>query len=457
VNTRKQVFLMTALILVALITLGIYGAWDPSRADTAEEQFEEHSIERAARIFGQNCRLCHGDVGQGGALGARLAAAPALDRPDLQGFIDLDASLLEDAGPGVSQLRVSNAYAFRDDQVVLINDEKMLVTAVAADADQPVTPTPASQGEEAEEPAPIPGTLTVSRAYSHTEEESHFAEDEILGLDAATLRQQQTLITNTITCGRVGTAMPPWAQTQNGPLSDEQIRQLMTLITTGRWDFVAEEVDVEDRITADLLAAIAAEDTSIQVSDVSVFSEGAAIRIGPERLRIVSVPEFDPQSSERPGTIEVERGVLQTTPFEHAQDAELFRFPETSEPAILQQSCGQTARAPAPSEPPGLIEPFEGQTVEVVAFGIAFDTDEITVQADGQVRVRLDNQDAATQHNIAFYASESDLTPVSDGAVGTIFEGPEVDDTVFDIPAAGEYFFRCDVHPTQMTGAFIVE
>ena len=31
------------------------------------------------------------------------------------------------------------------------------------------------------------------------------------------------------------------------------------------------------------------------------------------------------------------------------------------------------------------------------------------------------------------------------------------DDTVFAIPDAGEYFFRCDVHPTIMTGAFIVE
>ena len=38
-----------------------------------------------------------------------------------------------------------------------------------------------------------------------------------------------------------------------------------------------------------------------------------------------------------------------------------------------------------------------------------------------------------------------------------IFEGPEMDDTVFDIPAAGEYFFRCDVHPTLMTGTFTVQ
>jgi hypothetical protein len=31
-----------------------------------------------------------------------------------------------------------------------------------------------------------------------------------------------------------------------------------------------------------------------------------------------------------------------------------------------------------------------------------------------------------------------------------------VDDTVFDVPAAGNYFFRCDVHPQTMTGTFRV-
>jgi plastocyanin len=31
-----------------------------------------------------------------------------------------------------------------------------------------------------------------------------------------------------------------------------------------------------------------------------------------------------------------------------------------------------------------------------------------------------------------------------------------VDEVVFAKPAAGTYFFRCDVHPTIMTGNFIV-
>jgi plastocyanin len=60
-------------------------------------------------------------------------------------------------------------------------------------------------------------------------------------------------------------------------------------------------------------------------------------------------------------------------------------------------------------------------------------------------------------HNIAFYPSSTSTNqPVSPGAIGLSFPGPGVDDTAFDIPSAGNYFFRCDVHPTTMTGTFTV-
>jgi mono/diheme cytochrome c family protein len=85
-NTRKQVLLMTSLLLMMLIVIGVYAAWYPSRATDAEEHFDEATAERGSILFARNCRLCHGNVAEGGALGARLPSAPALDRPDLQGF-----------------------------------------------------------------------------------------------------------------------------------------------------------------------------------------------------------------------------------------------------------------------------------------------------------------------------------------------------------------------------------
>jgi plastocyanin len=335
----------------------------------------------------------------------------------------------------------------------------MLVESIAFDSVPAATPTPDPNAEGGEEPEapPVPGTLTVARAHGETEAQTHFAEDDILVFDQGTLDTVVVMLTNTITCGRVGTAMPAWAQSQNGPLSDEQIRQLTVLITTGHWDVVAEEVDREDAIATHLTAPIGIEDTQLQVEDVSLFEVDAYIRVNGERMRIVNRPEVATDASDKSGAVEVERAVLGTTPLEHEVDSELFRFPAPPEdPAVNQSACGQTARPPTDSSPPGLIEPFEGQTVEVVAAGVQFDTDEITIETGGQVRVRLDNQDAGTPHNIAFYVSDSDLTPVSEGSVGTIFNGVAVDDTVFDVPDAGDYYFQCDVHP-NMNGALIVE
>ena len=441
-NTRKQVLLMSALLLVALLIVGIYGAWYPYREADATEHFEELTTERAAILFARNCRLCHGDVAEGGALGARLPAAPALNRPDLQGFTDSMQTITENVTATATSITVSASTGFQSGQTILIDEERMEIRGIDGN------------------------TLTVRRGVEHTERAAHLAGAPVSIFDEAELEDQIDLITNTIACGRVGTAMPPWAQTQGGPLSDEQIRQLMVLITTGRWDLVKEEVDLEDRINARLTEPVSAETTSLSVSDVSVFTEDEAIRIGEERLRVTGVPTTITenarsvpvaQARDKSGVISVERGVLGTTPFEHTTEEVIYRFPEVAEPAINMASCGQIARPQAPAGDPELIEPFDGQTVEVVARNVTFDTRQITVDSGGRLRVRLDNQDVGVGHNIAFYTSATNLTPVSAGAVGLTFPGIAVDDTAFDIPAAGNYFFRCDVHPTTMTGTFTVE
>jgi plastocyanin len=422
---------MVALILVSLITLGIYAYWDPGRASTAEEEFEEKSIERAARVFAQNCRLCHGNVGEGGALGGRLAAAPALNRPSLQGFVDA-TKLAADVGRSATSIRVDDASKLKAGQVILVNEERMEVVSISGT------------------------TLTVKRGVGHTKAGEHFSGDSVLGLSDDALRQQRELVTNTIVCGRVGTFMPSWAQSQGGPLSDEQIRQLTVLITTGRWSIVEEEVNRED-IIGPLAESLDPDSVVLRARDVTLFVQGDYIRIGEERLRLVSVPKVEPAAKDKSGFIILERGVLGTTPLDHVEGTPVYRFPTAPEPSVLQASCGQTARAPAPTGTPSLIEPFEGQTVEVVARNILFNVSTITVRAGGQVRVRLDNQDTGVDHNVAFYRGQTDLTPVSPGSIGLVFTGPGVDDTAFDIPAAGTYFFRCDVHPTTMTGTFKVQ
>jgi len=445
-NTRKQVLIMTALLLMMLITIAAYAAWYPSRAKDSEAHFEDATSERGAILFARNCRLCHGDVGEGGALGARLPAAPALATPRLQGFVATKATLTDGANTTATTLKLNANDGLKGGDVILIDTERMQVSAV-------------NDNE-----------LTVARGVEHTDAAQHFANAAVwkfdkTAFDALNPNSILNVITNTISCGRVGTAMPIWGQKNGGSLSDEQIRQLQTLIMKGRWDLVKEEVDVEDKITAHLTEAMDANTISMFVNDVTVFNKGEAIRIGDERIRLKDVPTLPKNlkgelPKDKSGVLGVERGVLGTTPLEHAADAILYRFGETNPPSTTLYACGQTAQAPAPAGIPELIENFTGQTVEVSAFGIKFNVSEIRVNSGGQVRIRLENKDAGTKHNIAFYKSATDVTPVSNGSVGLTFDGTATgvkDDTVFDVPAVGSYFFRCDVHPAIMTGTFAVQ
>jgi plastocyanin len=86
--------------------------------------------------------------------------------------------------------------------------------------------------------------------------------------------------------------------------------------------------------------------------------------------------------------------------------------------------------------------------VTIAAEGLAFTTDTLTVPADSDFSMAFDNREAVP-HNVSIYGDES----ASDALfTGETITGPRT--VTYEVPAleAGEYFFRCDVHPTQMTG-----
>jgi plastocyanin len=92
--------------------------------------------------------------------------------------------------------------------------------------------------------------------------------------------------------------------------------------------------------------------------------------------------------------------------------------------------------------------------VTIVAQNIKFDKGTITATAGLDVTVTLDNRDAGVLHNIAFYTNRSATSKIFGGAIIT---GPATETFTFPAPGAGNYFFRCDVHPDTMTGTFIVQ
>jgi len=384
VNTGKQIYIMVILVFLLLAAVGGYVIWEPFRSEETEKKQEVTAAERGARLFTDYCRVCHGDRGQGGAAGGRLALAPPLDRPDLQGR----------QGPG-----------------------------------QPV--------------------------------------------DANAAKTAFNLIVNTITCGRVGTPMPTWGEKEGGALNDHQIEQLATLINRGdEWGAAAEFAREKDATGVKLTQAVSVEDTALQVTDASTFAASGVILIDEERMTIREV-----QGS----TLVVERASRGSKAAAHAEGAEIFNQPVPPEPpAIVQQACGQFARfAPAPTTPtaaatetagtPGAPTPTavaaasaaaptgEVQVVEISAVpSMKFDKSELRVKAGGKVTVRFTNNDPGVPHNWALYTDEGASEAIA-GANENVCAGPCEAEITFDTPPPGEYFFRCDVHPTIMKGTFIVE
>ncbi len=97
----------------------------------------------------------------------------------------------------------------------------------------------------------------------------------------------------------------------------------------------------------------------------------------------------------------------------------------------------------------------EVATVDIAADSMAFDTSTITVPAGAEVTMVFDNQDDGIPHNVAVYMDSSAAEEIF---VGETITGPETTTYTFTAPEEpGTYFFRCDVHPQQMTGDFIVE
>ena len=94
-------------------------------------------------------------------------------------------------------------------------------------------------------------------------------------------------------------------------------------------------------------------------------------------------------------------------------------------------------------------------SVTIVAQNLLFDKERLVANAGSEFNVTLDNQDAGVPHNIAFYTDNSASQAI---IVGELITGPAMETITFTAPAApGNYFFRCDVHPDTMTGAFVVQ
>jgi plastocyanin len=103
----------------------------------------------------------------------------------------------------------------------------------------------------------------------------------------------------------------------------------------------------------------------------------------------------------------------------------------------------QSSAAPLPS----------GNAARVVAGQLAFDRNQLEVSAGQPITIVFDNSDPGVPHNVSVYRDSS-----ASGALfaGEVVTGPRTITYSVDPLEAGSYFFRCDVHPTTMTGTLVV-
>ena len=87
--------------------------------------------------------------------------------------------------------------------------------------------------------------------------------------------------------------------------------------------------------------------------------------------------------------------------------------------------------------------------LDIVALNVAFDVNCLVAPAGEPFEINFDNQDAGIPHNVAIYTDSSAATSLF---VGETFNGVDQRAYAVDPLDAGSYFFRCDVHPTTMTG-----
>lgn len=84
---------------------------------------------------------------------------------------------------------------------------------------------------------------------------------------------------------------------------------------------------------------------------------------------------------------------------------------------------------------------------------LKFDKATLEAPADKPIAITYDNQDKGIPHNLAVYKADGTLA----GTRTPIEPGPIVQTLALPALAAGTYTFKCDVHPTTMTGTLTIK
>lgn len=208
--------------LTFLLVLGISSA----RAQGPSDDL----LREGARLYQQNCAVCHGAQGEG-RVGAQLAKNWPSIRPDLTVRTIIENGVPGTAMPAWSQARggpLSEAEIEALMAYILSwqTGGAQIIELPTATLRPPITPLPQVEGD------PNRGAVL----FDHNCAVCHGANGQgrigaTLAKNWAGIRVDLSLKT-TIQNGVEGTAMPAWSQARGGPLSETEINDLVAFILT---------------------------------------------------------------------------------------------------------------------------------------------------------------------------------------------------------------------------------
>jgi cytochrome c oxidase cbb3-type subunit 3 len=212
---------LAILVAAALLALGSL----PTRAQTSQSG----QLELGARLFAENCAVCHGENGQG-RVGATLAKNWPSIRPDLTVRSIIANGISGSVMPAWGQ---ANGGPLSDEEIDALvfyilswqtSGPPQFTPHPTATPRPPISTLPSVEGD------PNRGAVLFDQNCAVC----HGANAQ--GRIGANLSKSwpgirpDLNIKNTIQNGIPGSVMPAWAQTNGGPLSEENINDLVAFI-----------------------------------------------------------------------------------------------------------------------------------------------------------------------------------------------------------------------------------
>ena len=223
--------LKSHLRMIGLAVLAAVGFWSLASIVVRAQDPDPGQIELGARLFVENCAVCHGDNGQG-RVGATLAKNWPSIRPDLTIRTTIENGISGSPMPAWGQVNGGPLSAAEMEALVAY----ILSWETGGPRDIPATPTYAPRPEITPLPDVSGDPNRGAELFDQNCAVCHGANGEgrigaTLAKNFSSIRPDLTVKT-TIANGVQGSAMPAWSQANGGPLSEQNLDDLTVFILT---------------------------------------------------------------------------------------------------------------------------------------------------------------------------------------------------------------------------------